>query len=310
MAENKIRKIKVQKRKLSRLEKEDALAGYLYLLPNFIGFLTFSAIPIVASLVISFSNYNGFPGAKLVGFLNYFRIFRDPQFIAALKNNLFYSAVSVPMTMLVALLLALMLNKAIPATSFFKTVTFFPSLTSMVAIGCIAMMLFDPAKGPVNQLLFSLGFTEETAPRWFFATKSALITIIITVVWKSAGYYMIMFMAGLKNIPAHLYEAARMDGANPWQCFWNVTWPMLSPTTFMIAILSLIGSFQVFDVINITTAGGPGRSTQVIVMRIYQEAFVNWKMGYASAMAYVLFIIILIVTLIQWQGQKAWVNDD
>jgi multiple sugar transport system permease protein/alpha-1,4-digalacturonate transport system permease protein len=120
---------------------------------------------------------------------------------------------------------------------------------------------------------------------------------------------MIMFMAGLKNIPAHLYEAARMDGANPCQCFWNVTWPMLSPTTFMIAILSLIGSFQVFDVINITTAGGPGRSTQVIVMRTYQETFVNWKMGYASAVAYVLFIIILIVTLIQWQGQKAWVND-
>jgi multiple sugar transport system permease protein/alpha-1,4-digalacturonate transport system permease protein len=121
---------------------------------------------------------------------------------------------------------------------------------------------------------------------------------------------MIMFMAGLKNIPSHLYEAARIDGASNWQCFRHVTWPMLSPTTFMVTILSIIASFQVFDIINITTKGGPGRATTVLVFRIYREAFRDWKMGYASAIAYFLFMIILAVTVIQWQGQKRWVNND
>ena len=119
---------------------------------------------------------------------------------------------------------------------------------------------------------------------------------------------MIMFIGGLKAIPAHLYEAAKMDGANSWQMFWNVTWPMLSPTTFMVTILTIIASFQVFDIINVTTEGGPGRATSVLVFRIYQSAFQDWKMGYASAMAYFLFLIILIITLVQWRGQKKWVS--
>jgi multiple sugar transport system permease protein/alpha-1,4-digalacturonate transport system permease protein len=119
-----------------------------------------------------------------------------------------------------------------------------------------------------------------------------------------------MFLAGLKNIPGHLYEAARIDGANSLQCFRHVTLPMLSPTTFMVTILSIIASFQVFDIINVTTKGGPGRATTVLVFRIYREAFSNWRMGYASAIAYFLFVVILVVTLIQWQGQKRWVNED
>ncbi len=142
------------------------------------------------------------------------------------------------------------------------------------------------------------------------STKTALLTVIIVVVWKQAGYYMIMFMGGLKSIPTHLYEAAQIDGANSWKIFWNVTWPMLSPTTFMVTILCFIASFQVFDIINVTTQGGPGRSTSVLVFRIYKEAFGEWKMGYASAIAYFLFVIILIITLIQWKGQKNWVNED
>ena len=134
--------------------------------------------------------------------------------------------------------------------------------------------------------------------------------MIIMNVWRSCGYYMIMFMGGLKSIPNHLYEAAQIDGANSWKLFWHVTWPMLSPTTFMVTILCFIASFQVFDIINVTTQGGPGRSTSVLVFRIYKEAFGEWKMGYASAIAYFLFVIILIITLIQWQGQKNWVNED
>jgi multiple sugar transport system permease protein/alpha-1,4-digalacturonate transport system permease protein len=237
-------------------------------------------------------------------------MFRDSQFLAALRNNLVYSLTSVPLTILVSLLLALLLNKGVFLGDAFKTLYFFPNLTSTVAVSCVFMLLFEPNNGPVNHFLASLGIPAEILPRWFFSSRTALFTVVIVVVWKQAGYYMIMFLAGLKNIPSHLSEAARIDGANSWQCFRHVTWPMLSPTTFMVTILSIIASFQVFDIINVTTKGGPGRATTVLVFRIYREAFRDWRMGYASAIAYFLFMIILLVTLVQWQGQKKWVSDD
>lgn len=295
---------------ISRNKRKQALVGYLYLLPNFIGFFLFIALPIFAGLFISFTNYAGFPGASFVGFSNYARMLGDTQFIAALKNNLVYSLTSVPLTMLFALLMALMLNQKLFLTDVFKTLYFFPNLTSTVAVSCVFMLLFEPANGPVNRILSLSGIPAENLPGWFFSTKTALAAVVIVVVWKQAGYYMIMFLAGLKNIPLHLYEAARIDGANKWQCFWHVTWPMLSPTTFMVTILSIIASFQVFDIINLTTQGGPGRATTVLVYRIYREAFRDWRMGYASAIAYFLFMIILVITLIQWQGQKKWVTED
>jgi multiple sugar transport system permease protein/alpha-1,4-digalacturonate transport system permease protein len=295
---------------MSSVRRREAITGYLYLLPNFIGFLIFTAIPVVVGLAISFTNYSGFQGASFVGLTNYVRMFRDSQFLAALKNNLFYSITSVPLTILVSLLLALLLNKEVFLGNAFRTLYFFPNLTSSVAVSCVFMLLFEPNNGPINHFLASLGIPVEILPRWFFSSQTALFTVVIVVVWKQAGYYMIMFLAGLKNIPSHLYEAARIDGADSWQCFRHVTWPMLSPTTFMVTILSIIASFQVFDIINVTTKGGPGRATTVLVFRIYREAFRDWRMGYASAIAYFLFMIILVVTLVQWQGQKKWVNDD
>ena len=298
-----------RKHRMTKTARNEMAVGYLYLLPNLIGFLVFTAIPIVTGFVMSFTNYNGYKGS-FVGLANYEKLFRDTQFKAAFANNMVYSFVSVPLIILFALLLALALNKQLPLANTFKTICFFPNLTSMVAVGCVAMLLFMPSNGPVNNFLSALGVPEENLPQWFFSTKTALATIIIVVVWKQAGYYMIMFMGGLKNIPSFLYEAARIDGANGWQLFRHVTWPMLSPTTFMVTILCFISSFQVFDIINVTTQGGPGRATSVIVFRIYKEAFKNNKMGYASAQAYLLFLIILIITLIQWRGQKRWVNVD
>jgi multiple sugar transport system permease protein len=298
----------VKKPKMSKTRRREAAVGYLYLLPNFIGFLVFTSIPIIAGFVISFTDYNGFNG-EFVAFANYAKLFRDTQFKASLVNNLVYSFTSVPLTILFALLLALALNRKMAGAGVFKTLYFFPNLTSMVAVGCVGMLLFMPTNGPVNNLLKMLGVAEENLPQWFFSSKTAMATVIIIVVWKQAGYYMIMFLGGLKNIPPHLYEAARLDGANSWQIFRNVTWPMLSPTTFMVTVLCFIYSFQVFDIINVTTQGGPGRATSVLVFRIYREAFRDWKMGYASAIAYVLFLIILIITLVQWRGQKNWVSD-
>lgn len=298
----------VAKKKSSRLNRREWLAGYLFLLPNFIGFLVFTGVPVIMGFIISLTDYTGFGSANFVGFDNYLKMFTDSDFKIALQNNLFYSLTSVPFTILFALLLALMLNRKMYGGSAFQTIYFFPNLTSMVAVGCVWLQIFDSKKGPVNQFLMNvLGI--DNPPKWFWGTSTALLTVVIVVVWKQAGYYMIMFMGGLKNIPSHLYEAAKIDGANSWQAFWNVTWPMLSPTTFMVTILTFIASFQVFDIINVTTEGGPGRATQVLVMRIYQEAFKYGRMGYGAAIGYFLFLIIFIITLIQWRGQKKWVVE-
>ncbi|MGB4659817.1 MAG: sugar ABC transporter permease [Mobilitalea sp.] len=297
-----------KKRSSTKLNRKEWIAGYLFLLPNFIGFLIFTAIPIVMGFIVSLTDYSGFGTPKFVGFSNYINMFSDSSFTIALKNNLFYTLSSVPLTILFSLILAMMLNRKMYGGGFFKTVYFFPNLTSMVAVGCVWLQLFESKNGPVNQMLQALGV--ENPPKWFWGTTTAMISIVIVVVWKQAGYYMIMFMGGLKNIPVHLYESAKIDGADAWHTFRYITWPMLSPTTFMVTILTFIASFQVFDIINVTTEGGPGRETTVLVMRVYQEAFRYGRMGYASAIGYFLFLIVFILTLIQWHGQKKWVNYD
>ena len=292
-----------------KLFRREWLTGYLFLLPNFIGFLIFTGIPVIMGFYISMTNYSGYGSKDFIGITNYVKMVGDSDFRNALRNNLVYSLTSVPLTILFALLLALTLNKKLYGGRFFQTVYVFPNLTSMVAVGCVWLQLFESKKGPINQFLkYTVGM--ENPPKWFWGTTTALMTVVIVVVWKQAGYYMVMFMGGLKNIPPHLYEAAKIDGATPWQCFWNVTWPMLSPTTFMVTILTFIASFQVFDIINVTTEGGPGRATEVLVMRIYKEAFKYARMGYGSAIGYFLFLIIFLVTLVQWKGQKNWVVED
>ena len=211
----------------SRFNREERVAGYLFLLPNFVGFLVFLAAPIFIGFAVSLTNYTGFGWPKFTGFLNYARMLSDSDFLAALRNNVFYSFTSVPLTLAVALLLALMLNTDLFGAGTFKTVFFFPNLTSMVAVGAVWLQIFESTSGPVNQLLMALGV--HNPPKWFWGSDTALITIVIVVVWKQAGFYMILFLGGLKSIPSHLYEAARMDGANAWQSFWHITWPMLYP---------------------------------------------------------------------------------
>lgn len=255
------------KKKSSKSERREWLAGYLFLLPNMIGFIVFTGIPVIVGFIISLTDYTGFGSFNFVGIKNYVKMFSDSSFTIALKNNLVYTIASVLLTVIFSLALALMLNQKLYGAGVFKTIYFFPNLTSMVAVGCVFLQLFESKSGPINQLLMSLGV--ENPPKWFVGTSTAMISIIIVVVWKQAGYYMIMFLGGLKNIPEHLYEAAKIDGATSVETFRYVTWSMLSPTTFMVTILTFIASFQVFDIINVTTEGGPGRSTQVLVMRVY-----------------------------------------
>lgn len=296
------------RKRATKMQRKEWTAGYLFLLPNLIGFFVFTGIPVIMGFIVSLTDYSGFGKLHFIGLENYINMFSDSGFTIALKNNIIYTLTSVPLTILFSLLLALMLNQKMYGANLFKTIYFFPNLTSMVAVGCVWLQLLNSKNGPVNQMLENFGV--ENPPKWFWGSTTALASIVIVVVWKQAGYYMIMFLGGLKNIPAHLYESAKIDGATPSKAFWYITWPMLSPTTFMVTIFTFIASFQVFDIINVTTEGGPGRNTQVLVMRVYYEAFRNGKMGYASAIGYFLFMIIFVLTLVQWRAQKKWVNDD
>lgn len=282
------------------------LKGYLFLLPNFIGFFIFMAIPIIMGLIISFTDYNGFSQFNFIGLKNYIDMFRDEYFLVSLGNNLLYTAVTVPGIVVFALLLAVAVNTGIRCSGLFKTMFFLPNISSMVAVGIVWAMLFNPTMGPINNFLRSLGI--ENPPQWVSASDSALWSIMLVDIWKKAGYYMVILLAGLQSIPKQLYEAASIDGAGAVKKFFKITLPMLSPTMFMVMVLCIIQSFQVFDLVNIMTQGGPGRSTNVLVFRIYQEGFQKLQFGYASAMAYFLFLIVLIVTLIQFRGQKKWVN--
>lgn len=286
--------------------KKEWLKGYLFILPNFIGFLIFMAVPILMGLVISFTNYDGFKTFDFVGLSNYAKMFQDEYFRVSLLNNLLYTGVTVPFTIVLALLLAVALNVGIRGTSVFRTLFFFPNISSMVAVGIVWSMIFHPTRGPLNLFLYNIGV--ENPPQWLVSSGTALVSVMIVAVWKQAGYYMVIILAGLQSINKELYEAAQIDGAGSIKRFFYITLPLLSPTMFMVTILSLINSFQVFDLISIMTEGGPGRATNVLVYRIYQEGFKYMNFGYASAMAYFLFLIILIITLIQFRGQKKWVT--
>jgi multiple sugar transport system permease protein len=280
--------------------------GYLFLLPNFLGFFFFMLIPIFMGAGISLTDYDGFKQLNFVGLENYINLFKDEYFIVSLKNNFLYTAVTVPGTVIIAILLAVALNSEIKGHQIFKTFFFFPSISSMVAVGIVWAVLFNPSRGPINGFLEFIGI--DTPPLWLASTDTALWSVMIVAIWKQVGYYMVMVLAGLQSIPKQLYEAADIDGANKVVKFFKITLPMLSPITFMVTILTIISSFQVFDLINVMTKGGPGRATNVLVYRIYQEGFNYMRYGYASAMAYFLFVIILIITLIQFRGQKKWVN--
>ena len=301
--------MKDEKKQLSgvkvKYRKSEVISGYLFILPSLVIFITFMIIPIFMGLYISLTDYDGFKTMNFVGLQNYTAMFRDSYFLVSFKNNIVYTLFTVPGTLILSLLLAVAVNKGIKGSSVFKTVFFFPYITSMVAVGIIWTLLFNPTVGPINNFIKSIGIANP--PGWLLSTKSALPAVMIVTVWKWSGYYMIIFLAGLQGIPKQLYEASEVDGASGLTKFFHITLPLLSPTTFLILILLIINSFQVFDLINIMTEGGPGRATNVLVYRIYQEGFKYMHFGYASAEAYFLFAIILIITGIQFRGQKKWV---
>ncbi len=291
---------------MSKLTRRNTLVAYSFILPNFIGFLCFTLIPVLFSFGLSFLQWDSANPIKFVGFDNFAKMLQDSTFKISFVNTLYYTIGTVSFTLIASLVLALILNKNIAGRVFFRSVFFFPYVASLIAVAVVWNMLFHPDMGPVNSLLVSLGV--KNPPRWSASVDWAMPTVIGLSVWKGMGYYMIVYLAALQGIPKELYEAAVIDGANPWQQFKHVTVPMLTPTTFFVVMMLVISSFKVFDTIFIMTQGGPGRATNVLVYHIYNTAFISFEFGYASAISAVLFAIVLIITLIQFRAEKKWVS--
>ncbi|WP_026701771.1 carbohydrate ABC transporter permease [Salibacterium aidingense] len=291
----------------SKTFKEN-VAGYLFIAPMFIGTTILVIIPIILSLIVSFTDWvfiNGLDQVNFVGLENFKQLLQDKPFIQSLVNN-FWLILSVPVTMFIALILAIIINKHVYFKGFFKVVYFMPYISSIVAIAIVFQLLFHPSFGPINEFLMAVGI--DNPPKWLADSSWALISVIIITIWTSIGFSLIIYLAGLQNIPTDLYEAADMDGASALMKFRMITVPMLSPTTFFLLITGIIYSFKAFELIVVLTDGGPGYSTSVIVYYLYEQAFDNLKSGYASAIAITLLALLLLITLIQWVGQKKWVN--
>lgn len=290
------------------MARKKLLVAYSFILPNLIGFFIFTFVPIIFSLFLSFCEWNSGGNIRFIGLKNFIYMFtEDRSFGISLLNTLYFTAVTVPVTLAFALGLAILMNKPLKGKVFFRSVLFFPYVASLVVIAVVWMALFNPDRGPVNSLLIALGISNP--PRWAASTTWAMPTIIGLTVWKGMGYYMIVYLAALQGVPGDLYEAASLDGASRWQQFMNVTWPSVMPTTFYILMMLMVTAFKSYDTMYITTQGGPGEATKVLAYHIYNTAFVSSKFGYASALAMILFVIVISVTLLQFKFEKKFVNN-
>lgn len=291
-------------RSLQRREKWEA---WLFLTPNLVGFLVFTVFAVIFSLWISVHEWDLFNPPAFVGLANFAKLLtRDTSFRRALWNTLYFALGIVPLGTAVALVLALLVNRALKGITLFRTALYVPSVSSTIAIGIVWVWLLDPQFGLVNWFLRTVGIAYP--PDWLNSTVWAKPALILMDVWKSAGYYMVIFLAGLQGIPEQLYEAALIDGATPWRKFWSITLPLLSPTTFFVVVMRIIGVFNIFEQPYIMTQGGPAGSTETMVFYIYKNAFEWFQMGYAAAIAWVLFLIIFAVTYLQFRYQRRWVT--
>ncbi len=272
-----------------------SLMGYLFVAPALVLFLVFTVLPAITALYLSFTNYDVLTPAKWIGFTNYQRLFTDALFQVTLRNVATYSILYVPAIIALSLVVALALNRKRPGMKFFRMIYYLPVISSPVAAATVWLWVFNKDYGALNQMLAAFGIQ---GPAWVANINSAMLAIVLVTVWQGLGGNMVIYMAGLQGIPEHLYEAARLDGAGNWQLFRFITWPALRTTTFLVTTLSLIGAFQLFDQAYVLTQGGPANATRTVVYQIWEVGFNRLRMGYASSMAVVLFMIIFVVTMI------------
>ncbi|MDB4867982.1 MAG: transporter permease [Cohnella sp.] len=294
------------KQVLSKSERREERMGYLFILPWIIGFLAFAAFPIAASLLLSFTKWDIYKAPSWVGLSNFQRLFQDELFYKSMKVTLTYSAFSIPLSLVLGLGLSLLLNLKIKGIDFYRTLFYLPSVITGVAISMVWMWIFNDGYGLLNYLLSLIGIE---GPHWFKDPNWVLPAYVIMSLWGVGGSA-IMFLGGLQNIPGHLYEAAKIDGASVFQRFYKVTLPLLTPTLFFLLLMGIIGSFQVFTIAYIMNgrgAGGPDNAGLFYMLYLYQKAFKSFDMGYASAMAWVGGLISLVLALIVYRTQNKWV---
>lgn len=294
----------------SALSSRETLAGFLFVSPMLLGVSLLTLIPILIMLALSFADWNIVMGMDLdnmkwVGLEHFRKLWDDSFFVRSLRNNMVY-LLSIPIYLVISLLLAVAIDRAVYMKSFFKVVFFLPYISNIVAVATVWQVLFHPSKGPVNEILRTIGITNP--PAWIADPSYALPSLMMISIWISIGFNMIVYLAGLQTIPKDLYEAAEIDGAGVWTRLRKITVPLLSPTTFFLLITGVIATFKIFDLVAVLTRGGPASSTTVLVWNIYFEAFEKLKVGYASSMGVILLLIVLFITLGQWAVQKKWVN--
>ena len=288
---------------MSRLRKRESIEGYLFVTPLLVGLVFFTAGPVLASLVISFCKYDIFTSPRFVGGQNYAELMTDPLFWQSLKVTAIYSFVSVPIGLGLGLAVAILMNQKVRGIAAFRTIYYLPAVVSGVAVALLWMWIFDPSYGLGNVVLRSLHLPGS---QWLTSPRTSLFSLILMSFWGIGGG-MVIYLAGLQSVPQHLYEAADLDGANVLQKFKHVTIPMLTPVIFYNLIMGIIGSFQVFTQAFVMTNGGPVNSTLFYVLYLFRQAFNYYHMGYASAMAWVLFAIILGLTLAVFKSSAMWV---
>ncbi len=302
---NGIQKIQISSgaRQMSGLERKRALWAYLFLAPNFLFVFIFSFLPILFALFISFTKWTILQPPVWVGLDNYVRMFKDEVFVRSIFNTLYFLAVITPVRLFLGLFFAILLNQQIHFRNFFRTITFTPWITSGVVVASIWLLMYSPETGMLNYILKVFGLKSLY---WLTDPGTAMPSIIIAGLWRSVGWVVIIYLAGLQGIPGEYYEAAQIDGANSLQQFRHITLPLLQPTTLLVLITTMIGSFQMFDLVFVMTDGGPLNSTTVMAHQIYQNAFLFLKMGYASAQSFLLFFFIVILSLLSFRiGRSA-----
>jgi multiple sugar transport system permease protein len=290
----------------SKKSKGDGLAALAYLWPGLAGFTFFILVPLVGSLVISLFEWPLFGAPTFIGFANYQKLFADPTFYTVLMNTVIFAFVYTALNLALALAVSLWLNTRVKFAGFWRVIFFLPAITPMVANALVWRLMLSN-DGIVNSVLASVGIH---GPSWLSDSTFALFSVIVMSVWQSFGYNVIVLSAGLGGIPREILEASRMDGTSAWQRLKSIILPMISPSLFFTMTMTMIGAFQVFVQPQILTQGGPGESTNTFVLYLYRNGFVFDRLGYASALAWILFIVVMLITALQFAGQKRWVNYD
>ncbi|TCO15682.1 multiple sugar transport system permease protein [Kribbella steppae] len=280
-------------------------AGWLFILPNLLGFLAFTLVPLVSGIGISFTDWNvvsGLSGIRFVGLDNFAGLVKDAEFWQAVGRTALYAGVGVPLTMLGGLIIALCLNGPVFGRSALRVIFFIPHIVSSIAIGFVWLLLLHPSSGLVNLALKEIGAAQP--PTWLVSQDWSLASLILITSWAGMGFHAVIYLSALQALPTDLYEAAELDGAGPWHRFTTITWPSLMPTTTFLAIMSMIGHSQGFGLIAFLTQGGPGDSSTTLSYLMYQNGFQYYRFGYAAAMGIMSFLGVLLLSAFFWRFQR------